>query len=53
VDDVIVEGDKAACRITGRMTHGGRAVVVHGIDILRFEAGALVDRWGQFERLPE
>jgi hypothetical protein len=28
------------------------AVTVHGIDILRFEAGLLVDRWGQFEKPP-
>jgi predicted SnoaL-like aldol condensation-catalyzing enzyme len=53
IDDLIVEGGKAACRVTGRMTHHGREVVVHGIDILRFDHGLLVDRWGQFETPPE
>jgi predicted SnoaL-like aldol condensation-catalyzing enzyme len=53
VDDLLVEGDKAACRITGRMSHRGQEIAVHGIDILRFEGGLVVDRWGQFERLPE
>jgi ketosteroid isomerase-like protein len=52
VDDVIVEGDKAACRITGRMNYKGKEIVLHGIDILRVEGGLIVDRWGQFERPP-
>jgi len=52
IDDLIADGDKAACRITGRMTRQGKEVAVHGIDILRFEGGLLVDRWGQFESPP-
>ena len=50
---MIAEGNKAACRITGRMTYKGKEVVLHGIDILRIEGGMVVDRWGQFERPPE
>ena len=53
VEDMLAEGDKAACRITGRMTHNGKEVVVHGIDILRIENGLVVDRWGQFESPPQ
>jgi predicted SnoaL-like aldol condensation-catalyzing enzyme len=53
VEDLIADGDKAACRITGRMSYRGKEVTVRGIDILRFEGGLLVDRWGQFESPPE
>jgi ketosteroid isomerase-like protein len=53
VEDLIVEGDKAACRVTGRMTHRGREVTLRGIDILRFERGVLIERWGRFEPLPQ
>lgn len=52
IEDLVVEGDKAACRITGRMTHRGRQVEMHGIDILRFAGGVLVERWGVFEPPP-
>ena len=52
VEDMVVEGDKAACRVTGRMTHRGRPAELHGIDILRFADGVLVERWGVFEPLP-
>lgn len=52
VEDVVVEGDKAACRIIGRMTHRGRPAELRGIDILRFADGVLVERWGVFEPLP-
>jgi predicted SnoaL-like aldol condensation-catalyzing enzyme len=53
IDDLIVEDDKAACRITGQMTLRGQKMSVHGIDILRFDHGVLVDRWGQFENPPQ
>lgn len=52
VEDVIVEGNKAACRITGRLIYAGREVSLHGIDILQFDGDVLVARWGQFEPLP-
>jgi predicted ester cyclase len=52
VDDLIAEGDKAACRVTGRMTHQGKQVKRSGIDILLFHGGKLTDRWGQFESPP-
>jgi hypothetical protein len=44
--------DKATCRVSGRMTVQGRELTLHGIDILRFEGGLLVERWGQFETPP-
>jgi steroid delta-isomerase-like uncharacterized protein len=60
VEDVIAEGDKAACRLTTRATHRGtfqgvpatgKQVKQTGIDILRFAGGKLVERWGEFDDL--
>lgn len=55
VEDVVAEGDKAACRIRVRATHRGRFLGVDPtsrqvtwtvIDLLRFADGKLVERWG-------
>ncbi len=60
VEDVIAEGDKAACRLTTRATHrgtfhgvpaSGKQVKQTGIDILRFAHGKVVERWGEFDTL--
>jgi steroid delta-isomerase-like uncharacterized protein len=60
VEDVLAEGDKAACRLRTRATHRatflgvpatGKVVNQTGIDILRFAGGKLVERWGQFDDL--
>ena len=60
VEDVIAEGDKAACRLSSRATHGGtfqglppsgKQVRQTGIDILRFAHGKVVERWGEFDTL--
>ncbi|HEU4385077.1 MAG TPA: ester cyclase [Anaeromyxobacteraceae bacterium] len=60
VEDVIAEGDKAACRLSTRATHRGtfqgvpatgRQVRETGIDILRFTRGKVVERWGEFDTL--
>jgi steroid delta-isomerase-like uncharacterized protein len=60
VEDVLAEGDKAACRLRTRATHRGtfqgvpatgKVVTQTGIDILRFAGGKLVERWGQFDDL--
>jgi len=60
VEDVLVEGDRAACRVTSLGTHlgpvgglapTGRVIRQHGIDILRFQDGLLVERWGEFDNL--
>jgi steroid delta-isomerase-like uncharacterized protein len=60
VEDMIAEGDKAACRVRTRATHrgtfqgvpaSGKEVTQTGIDILRFADGKLVERWGEFDTL--
>ena len=60
VEDVIAEGDKAACRLSTRATHRGtfqgvpatgKQVKQTGIDILRFAGGKVVERWGEFDGL--
>jgi steroid delta-isomerase-like uncharacterized protein len=60
IDDILVEGDKAAVRVTNRMTHRGEFMGVPatgkqltqvGIDILRIENGVVAERWGQFDML--
>lgn len=60
VEDVIAEGDKAACRVSQRATHRGtfqgmpatgKQVTQTGIDILRFADGKIVERWGEFDSL--
>jgi PhnB protein len=58
VEDIVCEGDKAACRITTRGTHRGafmgvaatqRSVVLHGIDVLRVADGKVAERWGAID----
>ncbi|MDA0301796.1 MAG: ester cyclase [Chloroflexi bacterium] len=60
VEDVLIEGDRAAIRLTSLGTHlgpvgdvapTGRVIRQHGIDILRFQDGLLVERWGEFDNL--
>jgi steroid delta-isomerase-like uncharacterized protein len=60
VEDMIAEGDKVACRLTLRGTHRGTfqsvaasgvQISMTGIDVLRFEGGKLVERWGEFDDL--
>jgi pimeloyl-ACP methyl ester carboxylesterase/predicted ester cyclase len=60
VEDVVAEGDKAACRVSTRGTHRGafqgiratgKQVRQTGIDILRFAGGKVVERWGEFDAL--
>lgn len=60
VEDVVVEGDRAACRVHMRATHRGafqgvaatgKRVTLTGIDILRFAGGKVIERWGQFDDL--
>jgi steroid delta-isomerase-like uncharacterized protein len=60
VEDIVAEGDKAACRLRTHATHRGtfmgvpatgKVVTQTGIDILRFADGKLVERWGQFDDL--
>lgn len=60
VEDILAEGETAACRITTRGTHRGefqgiaptaKQVSQSGIDILRFADGKLVERWGHFDDL--
>ena len=55
VEDILVEGDKVAARVTWRGTHTGpflglkptgKPVTVAAIHILRFEDGLAVDWWG-------
>jgi predicted ester cyclase/uncharacterized glyoxalase superfamily protein PhnB len=58
VEDVIMEGEKVACRLKTRGTHRGmflgvaatqRPVTLSGIDILRIREGKIVERWGAFD----
>lgn len=60
VEDMIAEGDKVACRLTLRGTHrgtfqgipaSGAQVSMTGVDVLRFEGGKLIERWGEFDDL--
>jgi len=55
VEDVIADGDKAACRLRVRATHRGTFMGVAAtgrqlswtvIDLLRFAGGKMVERWG-------
>ncbi len=55
VEDVVAEGDKAACRLRVRATHRatfmgvaptGRQLSWTVIDMLRFAGGKMVERWG-------
>lgn len=58
LEDVVAEGDKAACRVTIRGTHrgshhgipaSGRRIKLTGIDLLRIADGKIVERWGEFD----
>lgn len=60
VEDVIAEGEKAACRVSTLGTQRGafqgipatgKRVRQTGIDILRFRGGKIVERWGEFDTL--
>ena len=55
VDDLIAEGDRVVFRVTVTGTHRGemfgvpatgKAVAFSAIDILRFDAGKIVEHWG-------
>jgi steroid delta-isomerase-like uncharacterized protein len=56
-DDVIAEGDRVAARFTMRGTQSGefmgvpatnKAIVVTGIDIVRFDGGKAVEHWHEW-----
>ena len=56
-DDIIAEGDKVAARFTMTGTHRGdfmgipatnKAIVVTGIDIVKFTAGKAVEHWHEW-----
>lgn len=57
VDDLIVEGDRVAARVTVRGTHQGvllgrlpatgRSAVWTGIDIFKIAGGRIVERWNE------
>ena len=60
VDDVLVDGDRAASfvRLTG--THQGdfqgiaptgRSIEISGVQLARFEGGEIVERWGSSDEL--
>lgn len=65
LDDTIAEGDKVVARWTASGTHrgagkhpllgtvkgSGRKLDVHGITILRFEKGQVVETWGLTDEL--
>jgi steroid delta-isomerase-like uncharacterized protein len=55
IEDLIAEGDRVVFRVTVRATHQGElfglaptgtALAFSAIDILRFEAGKMVEHWG-------
>jgi predicted ester cyclase len=59
-DDVIVSGDRAVVRWTATGRHEGdqlgvpathKPVRMTGIDIIRFENGQVVERWGEWSGL--
>jgi len=60
VDDMVVEGDMVAVRVTARGTHKnefmgipptGKHVTMMGMDFMRFENGKVTERWGQWDQL--
>ena len=60
VDDMVVEGDMVAVRVTARGTHKnefmgipptGKQVTMTGMDFMRFENGKVVERWGAWDQL--
>ena len=55
IEDLLVEGDRVACRVSVRGTHQGvfqgiaptgKQIVVAALDLLRIENGQLVEHWG-------
>jgi predicted ester cyclase len=55
IEDLIAEGDRVVFRVTVRASHQGelfglaptgKALAFSAIDILRFEAGKIIDHWG-------
>jgi predicted ester cyclase len=60
IDDIIVEGDKAAVRFTATGTHTGafmgipptnKKITYWAIEINRFSGGKLVETWGRLDTL--
>jgi predicted ester cyclase len=60
VDDVILEGDRLACRFRVQANHEGefmgipatgREVEVSGMTVIRFAGGKWVERWNQVDML--
>jgi predicted ester cyclase len=61
VNDLLVDGDRAAVRWTGHGTHTGEALMglpakgsrltAHGIYILRFRGGQIAEAWGHWDNL--
>jgi len=58
VEDAIVEGDRIACRCTGRGTHRGetlgfaptqRPIDITGMCIVRVRDGQIVEGWNNFD----
>ncbi|HEX9341629.1 MAG TPA: ester cyclase [Thermoplasmata archaeon] len=58
IDDIIAEGDKVVVRATMTGTHQGdfmgipatgKPVKITGIDVMRFEQGQAVERWGEWD----
>jgi predicted ester cyclase len=55
IEDLLVEGDRVACRVSVHGTHQGvfqgiaptgKQVVVAALDLVRIENGKLVEHWG-------
>jgi steroid delta-isomerase-like uncharacterized protein len=60
IDDVLVDGDKVAARVTWTGTHTGeflgttptgKGIRVTGLDVVRVADGKLVEHWGQIDVL--
>lgn len=60
IEDVLVDGEKAAVRFRMRGTHSGeilgvgptgRQVTGTGMDVLRFRGEKIIEHWGEFDTL--
>jgi len=60
IDDMVVEGDKVAARITMTGTHKGeymgapptnKKITIRAITIERFAGGKVVEEWGMYDTL--
>lgn len=60
IEDTIVEGDKVACRVANRGTHGGelmgvaatgKPIDVSAIVVFRIEGDKVAEFWGVFDRM--